>query len=695
MTVLSSRPVHDEAEDPTRPVRRRVDALSRAPVRASRAIIDGEPVNPSWGITKAGKPRKRLAQACLTCREKKIKCEPGYPKCHQCAKSQRVCRGGMNQPNQTSPRDGSMDVSPSAPAAATIKSYASESMSPSVNSERVDRIAEFRENLRTADARHNGPPLKARDPLPPPPVASPRNLTVQSYGFDSRGLANTREHEETSAGLYQDHFALQWEQDPSELDPRTTHHILELYFAHAGRATYGMFPRKAFMLWAQSGKRKSQDDRMMLYSVLAMGSLFSLDAERRFLGKRFAAVATYAAEKRFGKFSLQLCQSRLLLALYHFAQGKSQEAWDFCGSGLRALSALKLNTEEGVKELVDGAPTLEYGFDRPTFEECCRRTFWSGFLMDRYNGFLGGTLFVVSIEDAFVKLPCLEAAYESGTPCDTPFFYYELLNRFAPKTPVLGHMAYLCLISALWGDVLTFTGRAVRRPDTGYEQHYEPFYTKIYERLEGWHAMLPPNLRYSTQNLERSIAEGTVGTFMSLHALYHASIIRLNRQIRISAMPAGKISRNIEHAFKSASNFLSMMHSLALINRQRRNDTSEYFFSTPFPGYALMLSIDVLSAAGTSATLPELIDTVGTTMSCIDELATFWASARAQQKAVSNRLRQLTDIAMEHKHGANYGHAGQYWRIGESLDVAFGKDDAMYKADERELYSVVTQCAGR
>jgi hypothetical protein len=116
MASQSSRVVYDEAEDPSRPVRRRVDALSRAPIRASRciaqrempgeglcyiyedgtycrAIIDGEPVNPSWGITKAGKPRKRLAQACLTCREKKIKCEPGYPKCSQCAKSQRVCRG--------------------------------------------------------------------------------------------------------------------------------------------------------------------------------------------------------------------------------------------------------------------------------------------------------------------------------------------------------------------------------------------------------------------------------------------------------------------------------------------------------------------------------------------------------------------------------------------------------------------------
>jgi hypothetical protein len=122
----SNRSLHDEYEDASRPVRRRIDGISRAPVRASRCIaqrevpgeglcymyedgtycrvmIDGEAVNPSWGITKAGKPRKRLAQACLTCREKKIKCEPGYPKCLQCAKSQRICKGYVFQcpPNKT------------------------------------------------------------------------------------------------------------------------------------------------------------------------------------------------------------------------------------------------------------------------------------------------------------------------------------------------------------------------------------------------------------------------------------------------------------------------------------------------------------------------------------------------------------------------------------------------------------------
>lgn len=54
-------------------------------------LIDGQPVNPNWGLTKAGKARKRLAQACIACREKKVKCQPNLPKCDQCQKSGRDC----------------------------------------------------------------------------------------------------------------------------------------------------------------------------------------------------------------------------------------------------------------------------------------------------------------------------------------------------------------------------------------------------------------------------------------------------------------------------------------------------------------------------------------------------------------------------------------------------------------------------
>ena len=54
--------------------------------------VDGEQVNPQWGLTKANKPRKRLALACLDCRMKKIKCEPGASSCLQCERAKRICR---------------------------------------------------------------------------------------------------------------------------------------------------------------------------------------------------------------------------------------------------------------------------------------------------------------------------------------------------------------------------------------------------------------------------------------------------------------------------------------------------------------------------------------------------------------------------------------------------------------------------
>lgn len=611
--------------------------------------------------------------------------------------------------------NASGETSPSS-SSVLFKNQSAELVSPVAGPDKPRAFEESRESSRTIEAWNAGSPFKPRNFRPNSVATSSRDMSVHSLDSDWSGSVNNQDPDDPRRGSHQDQLALQWEQDPFETDARLTMHLLDLYFLHAGRATYGMFPRRPFLTWVETNREKNQDHLMLLYSVLAMGSVFSSDPDKRNIGKRFAAVAAYATEKRFGKFTLQLCQSRLMLALYNFARGKSQEAWDFCGAGLRALSALKLNTEEGVKELPDMAADLDYGFDRLTLEECCRRTFWSGFLMDvsstaftatttldlmlqqRYNGFCGGTLCVINIEDTFLRLPCLENLYEASTPCDTPFFDFDLLSRQATPGQSLGYMAYLSLISAIWGDVLTFTSRAVYRPENGYERLYETFYAKTYERLEVWHTMLPANLQNTPQNLDNSIIEGFAGTFISLHALYYTTVIRLNRHVRMRALSVDKIVRNIDHSFRNASHFLSMMHSLAAVNRQRRlppNTAADFLFSTPFPGYALMLSIDVLSACGTVSTLPSLIETLSTTVSCIEELANFWASARAQQKAVVNRLKQLTDIAMQEEQGVRNGSYGQFWKIPDSLETAFGNEDAIYKANEQVLFDVVGGLTGR
>jgi hypothetical protein len=535
-------------------------------------------------------------------------------------------------------------------------------------------------------------------------------MSVHSLDSEWSGSVNPQDPDDPRRGSHQDQLALQWEQDPFDVDPRLTLHLLDLYFLHAGRATYGMFPRRPFTAWVETNHEKGQDQLMLLYAVLAMGSIFSADPDKRTLGKRFAAVAAYALEKRFGKFTLQLCQSRLILALYNFARGKSQEAWDFCGAGLRAISALKLNTEEGVKELPDATMDMDYGFDRLTLEECCRRTFWSGFLMDvssnaftatttlnlmlqqRYNGFCGGTLCFINIEDTFLRLPGLESTYEASNPGEAPLFDFGLLSRQALPGPIFGYMAYLTLISAVWGDVLTFTSRSVHRPEAGYEQIYEAFYAKTYERLDAWLAMLPANLQFTAHNLDNSITEGFAGTFISLHALYYTTVIRLDRHVRVRALPVDKLARNINHALRSATHFLGMMDLLAAPNRRRRlppNAAAEFLFSTPFPGYAIMLSVDVISAVGTTSMLASLIETLETSMSCIEELANFWASARAQHKAVLNRVKQLTDVAVQEEQGVRNGSFGPFWRMSDSLETAFGNDDVMYKANDQVLFEVV------
>lgn len=73
--------------------------------------VDGEHVNPAWGLTKANKPRKRLALACLDCREKKIKCEPGVASCLQCEKAKRPCRRYVRGPHGVRTRLTYMKIS--------------------------------------------------------------------------------------------------------------------------------------------------------------------------------------------------------------------------------------------------------------------------------------------------------------------------------------------------------------------------------------------------------------------------------------------------------------------------------------------------------------------------------------------------------------------------------------------------------
>lgn len=70
-------------------------APSNSPTdQASRPLpAPATTVESPWGFTKAGKARKRLEQACVSCRKKKTKCEPmsSSSKCLPCEKNGTDC----------------------------------------------------------------------------------------------------------------------------------------------------------------------------------------------------------------------------------------------------------------------------------------------------------------------------------------------------------------------------------------------------------------------------------------------------------------------------------------------------------------------------------------------------------------------------------------------------------------------------
>ena len=489
-----------------------------------------------------------------------------------------------------------------------------------------------------------------------------------------------------------DPLDFEWQNDPYEINPQLILHYIDMYFIFC-KSTYCIFPQKPFLRWLQNGKKKPTNELMLLYSLLAIGSVFSTRPERVAEGSLFGKIARFAIEKNSGNFSLPLAQSRLMFALYQFAIGDSQIAWDNGGSAFRAVAGLRLNLEEHVTNV--GVEFLDYGFNRSTLIECRRRTFWSAFLMDasspptycseidadesqRYNGYCTGRPCVLRKEDIFARLPCRDDAFENEVEVMTPYFDnggidHRLTTSTDPSC--LGNMAYLAHISSIWEDVLASIYRARYQSPESYRAKYEAFYDTIKMRLSSWLSNLPDSLQFSSSNLDASVDNGSIGAFVSLHALYHMAHMKLNRHVRHEHIPSASVAHNVREAVVHAQQFLHIMKVLSTVNRTKRtaslvspDERHDFVFSTPFPGYATFCAIDILSAGG-SLEEHEFVDTlrmINSGLDVIEELSQIWASARGQRKAVRRRIEELANIVIDQ------GGGMKAWVVRYSMEKTLG-----------------------
>ena len=540
------------------------------------------------------------------------------------------------------------------------------------------------------------PPYKKQrsDPLPSVKDADIRATPdTKSRGKETLSTATAPCEEDLSSVSL---MGYKWCTNPYDVDAKVISHYVEMYFVHVNAAGHRLFPHRPFVHWLENNESKSQDDIMQIYSILALGSIFSARRHHKTDGHLFVNIARCAVEKSQHKFSLQLIQSRTILGLYYFAIGESQGGWDFVGQGLRAALGLRLNIEEHCRDARHNEEQ-PFGLHKYAVIECCRRTYWSAYIADRCGVLHPDHLPMLQSQDIFLRLPCDEDIYCRQKASNAPFFNNDLYRTNtgqAQRYAAVGPMAYLVDVSAIWGDVLTFNHRHARDAAGEYASSYEKYYREILRRLSDWKTSLPKDLEYTSSNVYSSIESGTIGLFLEIHALYHTVILKLNRILRRDISPPISCSRNFNKARKQALELLKMMEAIASAIRSSKNplDTSGNFpefsdealkscsplaGSSAFAGYAALLAVDILSAGGcvNLELFKNLISSMKAGLTIVDELSQCWTSAIEQKKTMWGRLESLCGNV------TNKAASVKVWRHRTALDPALHSGQDLFYND--------------
>ncbi|KAI1624339.1 fungal-specific transcription factor domain-containing protein [Exophiala viscosa] len=608
-------------------------------------VINGDAVNPKWGTTKAGKPRKRLGQACNTCREKKIKCDPSVPKCAQCLKFGRECkfdsmsRAGSKQAGSAahSPARSSPSAQIQDAGAGRRGSNASADWMSQELARPAQRTSMTLESLLSPtsedgasqdhDSDHSRPAKKARRSPSPHPVPG---------GYQVKGAVAEPSLASLPSPTTTPSFS--WHIDPVELDRGLTVHYVRKYLSHVDAATYWTLPRQAFLGWVTESASKSSTDKMLLYAMMAMGTVFARRPDADTHRSLFTGFAEEAIARNADTFSLQLLQTRLILALLAFSQGQYNKAWDLCGSAVRTGFGLKYNTEEGVRTILPHE-RLDFHFDYETLVECRRRTFWSAYIMDCFNGCCSATVSSVYRSQCHLRLPCTQVTFESGHLRETPFSLGMPLS--ADSVSRVGLLGFLVEIATIFHEVVDQINQTNKRYRVRYSDEAERFRHNIMNKLETWESQLQTHLeRVRDGDAQSQSVSG-------LYILHYYTALLVNRYVRHGELDQQAIAIRLggeKGAYKQAQSMLELVQQLS--NDEEKNSPLFRFATTsPFIGFAITVALDVITASGTLSDLmdhkSQMMSLISSGLEALESLVDYWHSAGRQRDMIKRRLGVL------------------------------------------------------
>lgn len=515
----------------------------------------------------------------------------------------------------------------------------------------------------------------------PPPMAGQRSPMAPSSDVARPAMSW---HQPELPRIHEDVLCRAWQTDPYVSDPQSVTSTISHFFAHLDSTALRFLPEKAFKAWlvqsSAAHSRKSPEDMMLVYSILALG--VALSGGPKNIAFEYAQVARYATEHAAG-LSLQLVQARIVLSLYYLSIGRPSDANDMSSAAISAATCLQLNLEMEQSSDANLA-VFPYGLSRHGYAECRRRTFWSCFILERTNGMFPTRVSIINSEDVFLRLPGDTNSFEDQVEVETPTFEPNFSSG-EHEMRVVGAMGYLVRVLDLWGNMMTMLYRTAHRASISDSDVLE-YHRRLIQRLEDWRLSLPETLRFSTnfEGLERE----TKGSFVLMHLVHLMTMIKLHRY----APPKSAVSASRLETVRSEAKAM-----LGMISTFEEGLTElQPTLPPPFIASAIIESVDILSAAGPVSGLPSLIRKLGSAKAVLDMLNGVWEDSGVHKMVVDRRLSELSAIherpqADSPIAGARLFLYGQdsngdssapvaWWQITDALETRFPKDmDIVYQ----------------
>lgn len=475
-----------------------------------------------------------------------------------------------------------------------------------------------------------------------------------------------------------------WRTDPYVSDPQSISTVLSQFFGHIDNAIVIRFlPEDIFKSWVSSSvHRKSPDDMMLLYSVLAIG--VALSGGPRHIAFEYAQVAYYA-QKSSTTASLQLVQSRILLALYNVAVSRFWEANELISSATATGSCLQLN-EEIDRSKDANLHMYPFGMTRICYAEARRRTMWSLFMLERLSPLFPERAAMIHAEDIYIRLPSDSESFEKQLDARMPMFnpYESSLNNFNEKpSDITSHLVEMVHI---WSSCQSTIHRLANRPNASDAEGLR--IRTLTKRVHDWHSALPSRLAFGGSNLESAAFSGKVGSFLTMHLLCHHALIQLNRY----HLSVGKLSveYRTSHFQECRENARSIVDIIGCLDRILRIRPT--ILNTPPPAMAIAVTtaMDVLTSSGSLGTINDVIDSMRIAKTAVDSSANIWEHARASQMALDQRLQKLYRIRDQGPRAgsaddfrvSNFSSDGTeqpHWQIFKPLEQTYSIDmDVVY-----------------